>query len=181
MRPLTDREQIEKFISALGREAKSHGRVYITGGACAVLLGWRKTTIDIDLKAIPDDDHLLRAISELKVKLNVNVEMASPDDFIPELPAWNSRSSFIAQKGKLSFYHYDFYSQALAKIKRGHAHDWDDVFHMIDHGHVDPSELLEFFKKIEPWIFRYPAIDRTKFRSNVAKFLKEQRKRQRGG
>jgi hypothetical protein len=42
---------------------RSHatGRVYLTGGASAVLLEWRMSTVDIDITIIPDDDRVLRA------------------------------------------------------------------------------------------------------------------------
>lgn len=179
MRELTDRANIERFMHALGREAKASGRVYLTGGACAVLLGWREKTIDIDLKIVPDEDYLLKTISDLKVKLNMNLELASPDDFIPELPGWDSRSLFIAQNGKLSFYHYDFYAQALAKVKRGHDHDLDDVLRMIDNDLVEPLQLVKQYKLIEPLLFRYPALDRKKFRDSIAKFLRRERKSRR--
>ena len=41
-------------------------RVYLTGGATAVLEGWRRSTVDIDLRFEPDDDRLLRVLPELK-------------------------------------------------------------------------------------------------------------------
>ena len=63
----------------------------------------------------------------LKDRLDVNIELASPDDFIPALPGWQERSTFIAQVGKVTFLHYDFYAQALAKIERGHDFDLSDV------------------------------------------------------
>jgi hypothetical protein len=44
-----------------------------------------------------------------------------PDDFIPVPDGWQDRSAFIAQEGLLSFRHFDFVAQALAKIERGHA------------------------------------------------------------
>lgn len=50
MRELTDGELLREFMRRLGRESKQPGRVYLTGGATAVLLGWRPTTIDVDLK-----------------------------------------------------------------------------------------------------------------------------------
>ena len=56
----------------------------------------------------------------------MNVELASPDDFIPEVPGWQERSRFIQQEGKLTFFHYDFYAQALAKIERRHTIDEED-------------------------------------------------------
>jgi hypothetical protein len=43
-------------MRALGRTAASPGRVFLTGGATAVLLGWRESTIDVDIKLVPDQD-----------------------------------------------------------------------------------------------------------------------------
>lgn len=150
-----------------GREVQTPARVYLTGGSSAVLLGWRRSTIDIDLKAEPDTDDILRALPRLKEELKVNVELASPGDFIPELPDWRGRSPSIAREGSLSFFHYDFYSQALAKIERGHARDTDDVTSMFRSRLIVPQRLLELFAAIEPQLFRYPAIDRSTFRRAV--------------
>ena len=52
----------KQFMRALGRAARVEGRVYLTGGATAVLNGWRASTIDVDIKVIPDQDELLREI-----------------------------------------------------------------------------------------------------------------------
>jgi hypothetical protein len=41
MRSLVDAERIHRFMRALGREADHPARVYLTGGATAVLSGWR--------------------------------------------------------------------------------------------------------------------------------------------
>ena len=67
----------------------------------------------------------------------------------------------------LSFYHYDLYSQALAKIERGHAQDRLDVMAMRDEGLVQPERLRELFAAIEPEMYRYPAIDPRSFRAAV--------------
>jgi hypothetical protein len=98
-------------MKALGASAKAPGRVFLAGGA-SVLLGWRSSTIDVDLKIIPDSDEILRSLPALKERLEMNVELASPDDFIPALPGWQDRSRFIAEEGRLVFLHYDFYAQA---------------------------------------------------------------------
>ncbi len=111
----------------LGDRATQPARVFLVGGATALLLGWRDSTIDIDLKVVPDSDEILQLFSDFKDRLDVNIELASPDDFIPEVPGWQDRSDFIAQVGKLTFLHYDFYAQALAKIERGHDSDLSDV------------------------------------------------------
>jgi hypothetical protein len=164
VRELTDAERLREFMRALGREARAETRVYFTGGASAVLLGWRATTIDADIKMVPDRDELFRSLPELKERLRLNVELASPADFIPELPGWEERSPFIAREGLVSFLHYDFYSQALSKIERGHAQDRSDVENMLKAGLVDPSRLRDLFAQIEPGLARYPAIDPAGFR-----------------
>lgn len=167
MRGLTDRDAVARFMRALGIAATSDARVYFTGGVTAVLFGWRDSTIDIDLELVPDRDELLRAIATLKDQLQINVELAAPSHFIPELPGWEMRSPFITREGPLSFHHYDLYAQALAKIERGHAQDRLDVMAMRDAGLVEPARLRELFAAIEPAMYRYPAIDPRSFRAAV--------------
>ncbi len=157
----------------LGREAEKDIRLYFTGGATAVLLGWRASTVDVDVKMDPESDRLFRAFRQLKEKLAINIEMAAPDQFIPEVPGWQDRSAFIAREGRLSFYHYDFYSQALAKIERSFAKDLEDVRQMIARGLVDPGELRRRFEQIEPQLYRYPAIDPADFRKALEAILSE--------
>ena len=167
MRGLTDRAALARFMSALATAATADVRVYFTGGVTAVLFGWRDSTIDIDLELVPDSDELLRAIATLKDRLQINVELAAPSHFIPELPGWEMRSPFITREGRLSFYHYDLYAQALAKIERGHAQDRLDVRAMRDAGLVQPAQLRDLFAAIEPQMYRYPAIDPRSFRAAV--------------
>jgi hypothetical protein len=81
MRRVADSARIRKLMGALSEETEQETRIYFTGGASAVLLGWRTD-----------------------------------------------------KQGRLSFFHYDFYSQALAKIERGHAQDIGDVRHMLAGG-----------------------------------------------
>ena len=155
-------------MRALSRAATSAGRVYLTGGATAVLHGWRDTTIDVDIKLVPDADALLRAIPALKESLDLNVELASPDQFIPVKDGWADRSPFICQEGLLSFHHFDLYAQALAKIERGHATDRRDVAELIKRGLVDPNRLVAYFEAIQPDLYRFPAIDPASFARAVA-------------
>ena len=168
MRRPVDEELIRAFFRALGAEAKEEGRVYLTGGVTAVLFGWRDSTVDLDIRIMPEQDALYRAIPALKESLHVNVELASPADFLPELPGWHDRSKFIAREGRLSFYHYDFYSQALSKIERGHAKDLEDVSQMIARKLVEPTRAVELFEAIQPELYRFPAIDPDVFRRRVA-------------
>lgn len=150
-------------MEALGHAARADTRAYFTGGATAVLYGWRPTTIDVDLELVPDRDELLRAIPALKERLQVNVELASPAHFIPALPGWEARSVFIRREGLVTFFHYDFYAQALAKIERGHLQDRADVRTMLDTGLVEAWHLRELFDAVAGELYRYPAINPTAF------------------
>ena len=154
-------------MAALDGAAERTGRCYLTGGATAVLLGWRGTTIDVDLKLVPEQDAVLRAIPGLKDELQVNVELAAPGDFIPLPAGWEERSLLAEQGGRLAFYHFDPYAQALAKLERDHARDQDDVRALIRSGLVDPERLRGYFEEIEPQLYRFPAIDPPAFRERV--------------
>ncbi len=167
MREPVSAERIREFARALASHARGEVRIYLTGGATAVLRGWRPTTVDIDLKIVPDSDPLLRALPELKERFRLNIELASPDDFIPELPGWQDRSPFIAREGTVSFFHYDPYAQALAKIERGHEQDLRDVDRAIAERLIERTRLLELFEAIEPQLYRFPAIDPKAFRRAV--------------
>jgi hypothetical protein len=145
--------------------------VYFTGGATAVLEGWRKQTIDADILVVPDSDRLMQAIPSLKESLRINVEIASPAHFIPEVPGWQERSRFIERQGKASFYHYDFYAQALAKIERGEQKDLGDVQEMIARGLIERAKAWDLFRAIETKLYHFPAIDPARFRRAVGDAL----------
>ena len=100
MRQVAEAGRIRRFMAALGEAALDDARVYLTGGASAVLQGWRSTTLDVDIEIVPDRDELLRALPELKERLEINVELAAPSHFIPELPGWVERSVFIVREGR---------------------------------------------------------------------------------
>ena len=95
MRALVSRERIELLMRRIGRAASGPGRVYFTGGASAVLVGWRETTVDVDVRLDPEPPRLLMEVPAIKEELALNLELASPADFIPELPGWRERSRFI--------------------------------------------------------------------------------------
>lgn len=171
MRPPVDEQRIRELAHQLGRVARGRVRIYLTGGATAVLEGWRRATIDIDLRFEPESDELLRAIPELKESLGVNIELASPPDFIPELPGWRERSPLLFRDGNVDVHHFDPYSQALSKIERGFTQDREDVQELIKRGLVEPARVRELFDAIEPELFRYPAIDPSTFRREVDQAL----------
>lgn len=171
MRLLADRARIEQFVETLGREADADTRVYLTEGATAVLHGWRVSTVDVDIRIEPENDALLRAIPNIKERLQINVELASPLEFIPVPNGWEERSPFIKQVGRAFFHHFDLQAQALSKIQRNHEQDRNDVDAMLRLGLVKKEHLWSYFQKIEPTLYRYPAIDPPSFRRRVGEYV----------
>lgn len=167
MRALADRDRIQRFMQAVASEARRDLRIYFVGGTTAVLLGWRPTTVDVDLVMEPEDDAVMRAIPDLKETLQLNVEFASPAHFIPVPEGWQERSVFIEQAGRVAFYHFDLYAQALAKVERGHPQDLSDVHEMMRRGLIDAPKAREYFRRIEPQLYRFPAIHAATFRRAV--------------
>ncbi len=170
MRSESDKARIESFMAALGARVRSAGRIYFAGGATAILYGWRSTTIDVDIKPDPEPAGLFESLAILKDELDLNVELASPDDFIPAIPGWRERSLFISRHGLVEFFHYDPYGQALSKLQRKHDRDLADVEAMVRYGLIACGRLREMFLQIEPDLIRYPAIDRAPFRATVIEF-----------
>ncbi len=175
MRSESDKRRIESFMVALGARVEGEGRIYLTGGTTAVLYGWRTETIDIDLKPDPEPRGLFEAIALLKDELNINVKLASPDDFIPAIPGWRERSLFIARYGLIDFFHYDPYGQALSKLQRRHDRDLFDVRSLRETGLIRVDKMREFFLQIEPELIRFPAINPASFRAAVLEFCDENR------
>jgi hypothetical protein len=170
MREPTSAESVRALMREFGRVARTPARVYLVGGSTAVIEGWRLSTVDIDLKLEPDDE-LLRHLVALKERLNVNVELASPSDFLPELPGWRERSPFLFREGVIDVFHYDLYAQALSKLQRGFDQDLDDVAAMVAGGAVEPATLAELFAAIEPELYRFPAVVPADLRAAVEALL----------
>jgi hypothetical protein len=162
---------LEQFMQQLAAGAQSRGKVYLTGGATALLLGFRDQTIEIDLKLDPEPQGVFEAIARLKNSLDINVELDSPDDFIPPRRLWREHSRHIATIGKVEFFHYDFALQALSKIERSHSHDLQDVSSFLRNNAVTTSELREVLKEIEPLLIWSPAIDPQRFKLKVETFV----------
>src|SRR5262245_8826144 len=99
MRRKVTKAALQQFMKELAAAARSPGKVYFTGGATALLLGFRKQTIDIDLKLDPEPAGVFEAIAALKNRLDLNVELAAPDDFIPAATDWRERSRHISSIG----------------------------------------------------------------------------------
>lgn len=170
MRRLVDPDRIAQFMASVGRVAEGPVRAYLAGGASAVLEGWRAATIDVDVTFDPEPDSVLRALPDIKERLELNVELVSPAHFVPELPGWEARCRFVAQEGSVTFSHYDFYGQALSKLERGHRQDLSDVEEMARRGLVERPRLAELFAQVESLLYRFPAIDPPTLRAAVVDF-----------
>jgi len=167
MREAVTEPRLLDFMRAIAAEAREAGRIYLTGGASAVLHHWRDSTLDIDITILPERDRILRAIPDLKERLNVNVELASPADYVPALRGWEERSPFVAREGVISFHHFDFYTQALSKLERAHHKDLLDVDSMVRDGLVEPRRLLVLFNEVAQLLYKYPSVDPPTLRAAV--------------
>ena len=173
MRSNVNPQKIEQLMQALGREARGYGCIYFTGGASALLIGWRSSTVDIDIRLDPEPPGIFQAIAKLKQQLNLNIELASPQDFLPPLPGWRDRSIFIGRQGQVSFDRDDFTAQALAKLSRGFDRDTNDVRAMYEQELFYLKELRDCFEAIEPELIRFPSLDPDALRKRVETFIEQ--------
>jgi hypothetical protein len=155
----------------LARRTHGPGCVYFTGGSTALLLGLREQTLDIDIKVEPEPRGIFEAIASLKNELNLNVKLASPDDFIPAPSGWRELATPIERVGEISFLHYDLCMQSLAKIERGFSQDLADARSLINKGYISLEGLKERFSQIEARFIRYPIINPDDFRAKLAQFI----------
>jgi hypothetical protein len=175
MRAVANAQKVRQFMEALGLRCRGPGRVYLTGGGTAVLIGWRSTTIDIDLKMSPEPEGAFEALAVIKDELDVNVELAAPDEFIPPAPGWIDRSLYIGRYGLVDFFHYDPVGQVLAKIERGHARDLADAHELVARGLAPLQELETYFERTRVELLRYPAVDAAVFEEKVRAFVAQER------
>jgi hypothetical protein len=155
MRPPVDRQRILHFLHHLGQRFRRPGRVYLVGGTTLVFEGFRTQTLDVDLTfEVAQQDHgeFIRAVRGLKDELAINVEEASPDDFIPLPEGYQDRAKFVGRFGSLDVYHFDVYSVALSKIERGRDADFADVLALLEAGWLDFETLKRFFVEILPQV-----------------------------
>jgi Nucleotidyltransferase of unknown function (DUF6036) len=141
MRQRVGRQEIEQFLIQVGRTRRL-GRLYLTGGAALVHRGIRPgQTLDIDIQITTDPANLTTEIAQLKQKLNMNIEFASPGDFIPLPAQWEARSEFIKRYGQVDAFYFDWYSIALSKTQRANRQDVLDVQLLVRQRYVDVAEL----------------------------------------
>ena len=149
---------------------KGSYRVYLVGGGTAVYAGWRRSSLDVDL--FSDQEGVFHDIQGIKERLNVNVEFARPEHFVPALRETARRHVFIETIGPVSFYHYDPYAQILSKIVRGFERDLDDAHNFIRSGWVDSQKLRNLIENIpESAYSKYPNLSRGAVSEAVDAFL----------
>ena len=117
MRPPVDAERVRAFVVELASAARQLTTIYLTGGATAVIEGWRASTVDIDLRVEPESDDLLKRMAAAKDELGINVELVSPPDFVPELREWRERSPFVFQQGNIIVRRYPAIDPAALRDK----------------------------------------------------------------
>jgi hypothetical protein len=152
-RPPVDPQRIEEFLRRLSERFRRPGRVYLVGGTTMVFEGFRQQTLDIDIAfEVAAEDHaaFIRAIRDLKQELWINVEEASPGDFIPLPQGYRERAPFVRRYGQLDVFHFDLYSMALSKIERGTEPDFSDVLTLLRSGRLDWETLAACFADILP-------------------------------
>ena len=115
--------------------------------------GAMAATLDIDLWLDVRDEHEVQtALQQLKNALDVNVELASPGDFIPLPAAWQSAARYVGRYGPLDVFYFDFYSLALSKIEHGTERDLEDVELLARQGLVTRERLDAAFQEILPQV-----------------------------
>jgi hypothetical protein len=174
MREELTRERLVLLMKELARSAPRRGayRVYLVGGGTAVYLGWRRSSIDVDL--FSDEQRVFRDIQELKERLNLNIEFARPEDFVPPLKGSADRHVFIDTIGSITFFHYDPYAQLLSKVVRGFERDLGDAREFVRSGMVDPARFRSLVAAIPDSAYaRYPSLSRGGVERAVEDFLAE--------
>ena len=172
MRKELTRERLRALMKELARTAPRRGswRVYLVGGGTAVLQGWRRSSIDADL--FSDQDEVFWDIQGIKERLNVNIEFARPEDFVPALQRTEDRHVFIEKIGSVAFYHYDPYAQLFSKVVRGFKRDLDDAWAFVRSGMVDPVKFQALVEGISnPAYAKYPNLARAGVKKAVDDFL----------
>jgi hypothetical protein len=174
MRAELTAERLRALMRELARTAPRGKacRVYLVGGSTAVYAGWRAASVDVDLCA--EEESVFRDIQGIKERLNVNVEFARPEHFVPPLRGSAERHVFVETVGRISFFHYDPYAQVLSKVVRGFERDLDDARAFVRSGMVDPATLRALVEAIPDSEYaRYPSLSRAAVEQAVDAFLRD--------
>jgi hypothetical protein len=153
LRQAVNRERISEFLRQVGERYHKPARLYLVGGTSLVFEGYRQQTLDVDLVIeVSADNHgdLIHALQEIMRLLDVNVEEASPGDFIPLPAGYAERHIFLGRYGQVDVFHFDLYSTALGKVERGRRQDIADVVALLDNVRIEWSRLESMYHEILP-------------------------------
>lgn len=174
MRRELTRDALRELMEELSRTAPAGEsfRVYLVGGGTAVLSGWRSATVDADLYA--EREEVFRDIQGIKERLQLNIEFARPEHFVPPLPGTSDRHLFIERVGDVEFFHYDPYAQLLSKLVRGFRKDLLDAERFVESGMVDPEKFRALVGKIPRSEYaNYPTLSPESVRAAVDRFFSQ--------
>lgn len=155
-----DTTQMGLFLQRLGECYRRPGQVYLVGGSSLILVGGKESTLDIDLQFTVDPaDHgdFIRCLRQVSRELNLAVEQASPEQFIPLPAGYQERSQFIGRYAALDVFHFDFYSLALSKLYRGNQKDFTDVLAMVRRQIISFVRLEGYYQEILPRLETFSA------------------------
>ncbi|HRJ45009.1 MAG: hypothetical protein KJZ86_14640 [Caldilineaceae bacterium] len=147
--------ELTGFLNQLARCYRHGGRLYLVGGSSLLLAASKTSTLDVDIKIETTPEHygeFIRCLRQVSRQLQIPVEEASPDQFIPLPPGYAERHRFIGRYGSLDVFHFDFYSMALSKIHRGNEKDFADVTAMISQNLIELARLRSHFEIILPQV-----------------------------
>ncbi|GAC1393526.1 MAG: hypothetical protein NVS4B11_29710 [Ktedonobacteraceae bacterium] len=88
------------------------------------------------------------ASQESTQQMQINVEFASPKDFIPLPSQWEMHSQYIDRYGGIDVFYFDFYSIALSKIERGTTRDIEDVKLLVQQQRITLDELDAAYQEV---------------------------------
>ncbi|OGS04164.1 MAG: hypothetical protein A3G41_07330 [Elusimicrobia bacterium RIFCSPLOWO2_12_FULL_59_9] len=153
MRELINSERLRTFLDALGQAIRFPVRLYLVGGTSLIHFGLKEQTVDIDLSwevDVKNQTELIEVLRNLKEKLNMSIEEASPKEFIPLPAGWRDRCLWAGRFGPVDVFHFDPYSTALSKIDRGSEVDFDDVAQLLAAGKITMEKLEQCCREIIP-------------------------------
>jgi hypothetical protein len=143
---------LKPFLTALGRRVRRPVLFYLVGGCVLIEFGLRVATFGIDYVAEADDpaalDELEQAIRVLKDELDINVEPASPADFLPLPRSVLSRSRFVEQHGRVEVFYFHLPSQVIAKAARGLEQDLADAERLVRAGEVTWADVEATWQEV---------------------------------
>jgi Nucleotidyltransferase of unknown function (DUF6036) len=80
--------------------------------------------------------------------MNINIEFASPGDFLPLPTQWETRSEFIKRYHQVDVFYFDWYSITLSKMQRANRQDVLDVQLLVRQGCVEVHELDRLYQDV---------------------------------